>query len=150
MTRKETLTIAEDWFKSKKWEPFTFQRQTWNAFLQGKSGLLNAPTGSGKTYALMIPTVLDYIKRNPAYLEKPSSGLKCLWITPLRSLSSEIKIAADRFTHDVAPHWKTEIRTGDTSQADKAKQKKAMPDLLITTPETFHLLLATKGYEQNI
>ena len=56
---QELFTIAEDWFKNKNWSPFPFQLQTWTAFLQGKNGLLNAPTGSGKTYALWMPIVLD-------------------------------------------------------------------------------------------
>src|SRR5690606_41196519 len=64
---KDEIAIAESWFQQKGWKSFPFQKQTWEAFLQGKNGLLNAPTGSGKTYALWIPIVLNYIKNNPDY-----------------------------------------------------------------------------------
>ena len=96
MNREELFTIAENWFGKQDWKPFAFQTQTWTAFLQGKNGLLNAPTGSGKTYALWMPIVLNYIKQNPDYKTKHKSGLKAIWITPLRALSVEIKQAAER------------------------------------------------------
>lgn len=142
MTRKEKLNIAEDWFAKQHWKPFAFQKQTWNAFLQGKNGLLNAPTGSGKTYALFVPILLKHLTQK----DQPKKGLKVLWITPLRSLSQEIKLSCLRLSQDIHPSWTIETRTGDTSAADKARQKRAMPDMLITTPETLHLLLASKGY----
>ena len=52
--RQELYDIAENWFQEQNWKPFKFQKDTWKAFLQGKDGLLNAPTGSGKTYALLF------------------------------------------------------------------------------------------------
>ncbi|HZW76698.1 MAG TPA: DEAD/DEAH box helicase, partial [Flavobacteriaceae bacterium] len=54
--------LAIGWFRQQNWTPFPFQIKTWKAFLDGKHGLLNAPTGSGKTYALWIPIMLQYIK----------------------------------------------------------------------------------------
>ena len=96
MNREELYKIAENWFHNQNWKPFPFQTQTWTAFLQGKNGLLNAPTGSGKTYALWFPIILNYIKQNPDYKTKHKPGLKAIWITPLRALSVEIKQAAER------------------------------------------------------
>ena len=93
MNRKALFDVADHWFKDQGWKPFPFQTQTWTAFLQGKNGLLNAPTGSGKTYALWIPIILDYLKNNPNYKTKHQSGIKAIWITPLRALSVEIKQA---------------------------------------------------------
>lgn len=148
MNRQELFTIAEDWFKSKNWSPFPFQLQTWTAFLQGKNGLLNAPTGSGKTYALWMPIVLDYIKNNPDYKEKHIPGLKAIWITPLRALSLEIKQAAERVAEDLETGLTVGVRTGDTSASERSKQKSKMPDLLITTPESLQLMMASKGYEK--
>src|SRR6476660_3316411 len=148
MTRDQLFTIADNWFETQKWKPFPFQKQTWTAFLQGKNGLLNAPTGSGKTYALWIPVVLDYIKKNPHYLTKHKPGLKAIWITPLRALSVEIKQAAERIVNDWNVPMSVGIRSGDTTSAERAKQKDKMPDLLITTPESLQLLLATKGYDK--
>lgn len=138
--------LAESWFEAQQWKPFPFQKATWKAFLQGRNGLLNAPTGSGKTFALWFPIVLHYLKNNPDYKTRHIPGLKAIWITPLRALSQEIKQSAERVCADLGTQMTVGIRTGDTSAKDRAKQKTQMPDLLITTPESLHLLLATKGY----
>lgn len=146
MNKKELLAIAENWFNQQGWKPFPFQKKTWDAYLKGKNGLLNAPTGSGKTYALWVPIVLEYLKQNPDYKTKPQKGLKAIWITPLRALSVEIAQAATRFAEETNSGLTVGIRTGDTSQKERAAQKKSMPDLLITTPESLHLLLSSKNY----
>lgn len=146
MNREELYIIAENWFKDQGWKSFPFQTQTWTAFLQGKNGLLNAPTGSGKTYALWFPIVLDYIKKNPDFKTKHKPGLKAIWITPLRALSIEIKQAAERIIRDLDLPLTVGIRSGDTSQSERTKQSKKMPDLLITTPESLQLLLASKEF----
>ena len=148
MTKDQLYSIAENWFAQQDWKPFAFQKNTWKAFLQGKHGLLNAPTGSGKTYALWFPIVLEYIKNHPDYKIKHKKGLKAIWITPLRALSHEIKQSAERVASDLGTSLTVGIRSGDTSTSERAKQKKIMPDLLITTPESLQLLLATKGYDQ--
>ena len=146
MNREQLYAIAEKWFQDQGWKSFPFQTQTWTAFLQGKNGLLNAPTGSGKTYALWFPIVLDYMKKNPNYKTKHKPGLKAIWITPLRALSVEIKQAAERIVEDLELPLTVGIRSGDTSQSERAKQSKKMPDLLITTPESLQLLLASKEF----
>ena len=146
MNREELYKIAENWFKNQNWKPFPFQTQTWTAFLQGKNGLLNAPTGSGKTYALWFPIVLNYMKQNPDYQTKYKPGLKAIWITPLRALSVEIKQAAEQVATDLGTQMTVGIRSGDTSTSERTKQKTKMPDLLITTPESLQLLLASKEY----
>lgn len=147
-TRNQLYRIAIDWFQQQEWTPFKFQKDTWKAFLQGKNGLLNAPTGSGKTYALWFPIVLQYIKQNPNYKTSHKKGLKAVWITPLRALSQEIKQSAERVTVDLGTQMTVGIRSGDTTTKERAQQKKQMPDLLITTPESLQLLLATKGYDK--
>ncbi|HMB62597.1 MAG TPA: ligase-associated DNA damage response DEXH box helicase [Eudoraea sp.] len=146
MTKDELFKIAATWFEQQNWKPFPFQEQTWIAFLQGKNGLLNAPTGSGKTYALWFPVVLDYIHKNPQFKSRHKKGLKAIWITPLRALSHEIKQSAERITRDLETQMTVGIRSGDTSASERAQQRKTMPDLLITTPESLQLLLATRGY----
>ena len=148
MKRAELLELAENWFAQNEWKPFKFQKDTWKAYLQKKNGLLNAPTGSGKTYGLWVPIVLDYIKKNPDYKTKHKKGLKAIWITPLRALSVEIEQAATRFAEGMGTQLSVGIRTGDTSQKERAAQKKSMPDLLITTPESLHLLLSSKNYKK--
>ena len=145
-TKKQLLTVAEDWFLEQEWKPFTFQKQTWKAFLSGKNGLLNAPTGSGKTYALWVPIALEILKEKQKAKQK-KKGLRALWITPLRALSVEISQAATRFCQDIDPTITVGIRTGDTSQKERAAQKRNIPDLLITTPESLQLLLSSKKYD---
>ncbi|WP_136466858.1 ligase-associated DNA damage response DEXH box helicase [Flagellimonas onchidii] len=148
MRQSELFHIAENWFHQQDWKPFPFQKETWKAFLDGKHGLLNAPTGSGKTYALWFPIVLNYLKNNPDYKTKHKKGLKAIWITPLRALSQEIKQSAEWITQDLETQMTVGIRTGDTTTSERAKQKKSMPDLLITTPESLQLLLSSKGYDK--
>ncbi|WP_231367546.1 ligase-associated DNA damage response DEXH box helicase [Gillisia sp. JM1] len=148
LKRTELYDLGKDWFKVQGWKPFTFQTETWRAYLQNKNGLLNAPTGSGKTYALWVPIVLEYIKNNPDYKTKQKKGLKAIWITPLRALSVEIEQSAKRFAEEMGTQLTVGIRTGDTSQKERAAQKRMMPDLLITTPESLQLLLSSKGYDK--
>jgi ATP-dependent Lhr-like helicase len=127
------------WFDEKGWNPFPFQIESWENFLAGNSGLLNAPTGSGKTYALWIAYLLSKLNH------KPSKGLKFLWVLPLRALSKDIQSAMQEAAFDFGYDWKIEIRTGDTSTKDRQRQKKTPPDCLITTPESLHLLLSQKN-----
>ncbi|NND14971.1 MAG: ligase-associated DNA damage response DEXH box helicase [Eudoraea sp.] len=148
MSQEPLTKIALDWFDSQGWKPFPFQERTWKAYLEGKNGLLNAPTGSGKTFALWFPIVLEYIRNNPLYESEHSKGLKAIWITPLKALSLEIRQSAERVNLDLNTQLTVGIRTGDTSTAERAKQKKNIPDLLITTPESLHLMLGTKGYKK--
>ncbi|WP_396178513.1 ligase-associated DNA damage response DEXH box helicase [Flavobacterium sp.] len=148
MNQKELITIGKSFFKRQGWTAFAFQLETWNAFLQGKNGLLHAPTGSGKTFALWIPIALHLIRKNKNFKEKLPPGVKAIWITPLRALSVEIKQAAEKMVLDLDLPLTVGIRTGDTSASERVKQKTKMPDLLVTTPESLQLLLATKGYDK--
>lgn len=143
--KKEAFQKKIDhWFKTQGWKPFQFQKDTWKAYLEGKSGLLNAPTGSGKTYALWIPILTELM--DSLENEKPKTGLKAIWITPLRALSLEIKQSIEKLITDLDLPFQVGIRTGDTSASQRAKQKRNMPDFLITTPESLQLLLASKNY----
>lgn len=136
-------TFAEAYFFNQGWEPYGFQAETWRAIGRGESGLLNAPTGFGKTYAVWFG-ILDhyYHRRGPARKKR----LHALWITPLRALSKEIYLAAQRVSDELELDYRVELRTGDTSQSARQKQKTNSPEALITTPESVHLLLASKGY----
>lgn len=129
------------WFATQGWSPQPFQREVWAHMAEGRSGLLNAPTGTGKTYAVWCGVV------NHALLHGVKThGLKAIWITPLRALAGEIAESAQRMCDSVGLDWKVGVRTGDTSTKERAAQKKALPQLLVTTPESLHVLLATKGY----
>ncbi len=137
----------ENWFEGKKWSPFGWQRKVWDAFLDHKSGLLNAPTGSGKTFALFMPALIRWIESHPEdYQTKENNGLQLLWITPLRALARNLESIMQEVVDDLGIPWSIQRRTGDVSSAIKQKQKKQMPEVLIITPESLHVLLAQKGY----
>lgn len=138
----------EQWFIQRGWEPFDYQREVWEAFLSGKNGLLNAPTGSGKTYALYMPLLINWIDKHPeTYNELADNGLQLLWITPLRALARDIEQALQRAVDDLDIPWQVARRTGDVSSYKKQKMKEQMPEVLITTPESLHILMAQKGYK---
>ncbi|MEY2923904.1 MAG: hypothetical protein RLZZ337_444 [Bacteroidota bacterium] len=138
---KEALQQAEHWFKARNWKMFDFQKECLHHYFHGKHGLLNAPTGSGKTFALGVPAMLaDKLKGDY------KSGLKVLWITPLKALSVDIANALQEAADELDTGWKVERRSGDISAAKKANQLKNSPDCLITTPESLHIMLARKGY----
>ncbi len=139
--------IIREWYRQKNWEQFAFQQEMEDAYLRGFSGLLNAPTGSGKTFALFLPFLADFINKHPdTYTHQTNNGLLMLWITPLRALTNDIKKAMQEVCDEIGLPWKIMTRTGDTSAADKQALKKKLPDDRATTPESLHLMLAQKEY----
>lgn len=135
----QDISIAEGWFKDKGWTAFPFQKETWHAYLDGKSGLLNAPTGSGKTYAIWLGCVLEALA-NPGKVK----GLQIIWVTPLRALAKDICSAMNEVNDDLNMGWDIALRTGDTSQSERQRQKRSMPQTIVTTPESIHVLLSQK------
>ncbi|NRA93387.1 MAG: DEAD/DEAH box helicase, partial [Psychroserpens sp.] len=121
--------------------PFKFQEQTWSRYSNGYSGMVVAPTGFGKTYSVFLAVVIDYLN-NPKRYKK---GLKLLWISPLRSLAKDLVKAMSAAVEEIGLDWEVAVRNGDTPQAVRRKQERLMPDILITTPETLHLLFSQKN-----
>ena len=140
----EIIEIGKEWAASKGWEVFDFQKNTWAAFLDGKSGLLNAPTGSGKTYALWVPAALEALRYHEKHEVMP--GVQVLWVTPLRALAKDIQSAMQSFCDDLDLRWNIGLRTGDTPAAERKKQKKESPQALVITPESIHILLSQSDY----
>jgi len=138
--------VIQDWYQRKDWEQFPFQREMEAVYLAGYSGLLNAPTGSGKTFALFLPFLADFINKHPDYKTRRDNGLQMLWITPLRALTNDIRKAMQEVCDDLEIPWKIATRTGDTPAAEKASLKKKLPEVLLTTPESLHLMLAQREY----
>ncbi|MEM9808064.1 MAG: DEAD/DEAH box helicase, partial [Cyanobacteria bacterium P01_D01_bin.56] len=137
----QTLTPILDWFKRQQWRPLTFQQQTWDAYLAGHSGLIQVPTGSGKTYAATMGPIADM-------LANPGKGMQLLYLTPLRALSRDIEKSIHRPITDMGWPLQVESRTGDTKASQRARQKKKLPEVLITTPESLSVLLSYKGAVQ--
>jgi ATP-dependent Lhr-like helicase len=139
--------VIQQWYKQKRWKQFPFQKEMESVYLCGYSGLLNAPTGSGKTFALFLPFLADYINKYPdTYTTQKNNGLLMLWITPLRALTNDIRKAMQEVCDELGIPWRIMTRTGDTSAAEKAALKKKLPEVLLTTPESLHLMLAQKEY----
>jgi ATP-dependent Lhr-like helicase len=127
----------EAWFAARGWTAFAFQRAVWQAALEGQSGLLHASTGSGKTYALWFAALL-----RGAAVKRKKAGLRLLWITPMRALAADTLRALQESGAELAPAWRLGARTGDTTSAQRARQATALPDVLVTTPESLTLLLS--------
>ena len=136
----EGLRIINNWMAEKGQAPFPFQMQTWQRYANGYSGMVVAPTGFGKTFSVFLAVVIDYLN----YPERYQKGLKLLWISPLRSLAKDLAKAMSEAVEEIGLDWSVQVRNGDTPTATRRKQERLMPDVLLTTPETMHLLFSQK------
>ncbi|MEY4360161.1 MAG: hypothetical protein RLZZ631_1647 [Cyanobacteriota bacterium] len=130
----KALAPIEAWFAQQGWTPMDFQRQCWQAYLAGESGLLQVPTGSGKTYAAVMGPIADMLTA--------PGGLQLLVITPLRALSRDLALAIEQPIKAMGWPLRVAIRNGDTATHERSKQLRKPPEILITTPESLSVLLA--------
>ena len=141
--------VITQWLQGRGYRAFGYQEEAWQHINTGKSGLVNAPTGTGKTFSVFLGSLIQFIDQNPnSYQTKSKNGLQLIWITPLRALAKDIGRAMEEVISELAMQWKVGIRNGDTSISDRQKQKRQMPEVLIITPESLHLLLAQKHYPE--
>ncbi|NPE46046.1 ligase-associated DNA damage response DEXH box helicase [Sphingobacterium sp. arapr2] len=140
ITHSEGFKIVSRHFESLGNTPFEFQVKTWDKYMRGYSGMVIAPTGFGKTFSVFMAVLIDYMNHPQRY----QKGLKLLWITPLRSLAKDLARAMQTAIDDIGLDWIVQVRNGDTDPRIRAQQTKAMPDILLVTPESLHLLLAQK------
>ncbi len=126
------------WFASRGWKPFAFQREVWDAYRRGESGLIHAATGTGKTYAAWLGALQEWMEGDG----EANPPLRVLWITPLRALVADTEQSLRTPLRDLKIPWRMESRTGDTKASLRAKQEKRLPTALVTTPESLALLLA--------
>jgi len=138
------LTIIHNWMAKKAQAPFPFQTQTWQRYGNDYSGMVVAPTGFGKTFSVFLAVVIDYLN----HPEKYPKGLKLLWISPLRSLAKDLAKAMTEAVDDIGLDWSVQVRNGDTPTSVRRKQERLMPDVLLTTPETLHLMFSQKKNKQ--
>lgn len=134
------IHLLKSWFEEKNWKAFTFQERVWQAIQENKSGMLTAPTGSGKTYAVALGLLAKQLSENTK-----KKGVQLIWVTPIRALSLEIELSLKIATNELGINWRVERRTGDTSSTIKQRQRKNMPEILVTTPESLHVLLSGNG-----
>ena len=92
MPLKETIgyRVIHEWMNAEGRTPFAFQEEAWEQILAGRSGLVNAPTGCGKTFSVFLGALIDFINAHPTdYQTRSGGGLQLLWISPLRAPSSD-------------------------------------------------------------
>ncbi len=135
---EEAWDTVRRWFERNGWMPWPYQTEAWQAFLAGKDGLIQVPTGAGKTYAALMGPLLDLMINPP----ETDEGLCLLYITPLRALTRDIESAINRAVVGMSLNLRIESRTGDTTNSQRARQRKGLPHILLTTPESLSLLLS--------
>ncbi|WP_417429902.1 ligase-associated DNA damage response DEXH box helicase [Halpernia sp.] len=140
----EGYKIIQNWLAEKSFSPFEFQLKTWDKYNRGYSGMVISPTGFGKTFSVFLAIITDYLNNPKQYKD----GLKLLWISPLRALAKDIAKTMTDAISEIGLDWTVGVRNGDTPLSEKAKQVKKMPDILLVTPETLHLLLAQKNHQR--
>jgi ATP-dependent Lhr-like helicase len=131
-----------DWFAARGWSARPHQLALLEHARAGRSALLIAPTGAGKTLAGFLPTLIDIAAR-PRW--KPGTrrrGLDTLYISPLKALAVDIERNLEAPVAEMGIAVSIETRTGDTSASRRQRQKLIPPDILLTTPEQLALLLA--------
>ena len=130
------VRLARGWFEREGRAPFPFQEAMWHAYWRGESGLLNAGTGTGKTFAAWFGPLLQP-DPTPERL-----GVRVLWLTPLRALARDLVAGLREPLRALAPAWQVQERTGDTSSTVRAKQRVKPPQALVTTPESLSVMLS--------
>ena len=134
---------VKTFFLQKSWDPSLFQQQAWSAYLAGYSGLIHAPTGTGKTLAACLGPFIENLND----FSTVSTGLKMIWITPMRSLARDTEKSLREICEGIGLSWEIKRRTGDTTSAERIKIRKNPPQLLIITPESFSLMLSYEDFE---
>ena len=147
MTRKKPVVAGAaphsvaSWFAERGWQPFDFQREVWQAVAEGRSGLLHATTGAGKTYAVWLGALQAFADATlPTRTD--AAPLTVLWITPMRALAADTLAALQDTLPALAPHWSAGARSGDTGASERSAQNRRLPTVLVTTPESLSLLIS--------
>ncbi|MCX8133295.1 MAG: ligase-associated DNA damage response DEXH box helicase [Roseococcus sp.] len=123
------------WFAARGWTPRPHQLAMLEAARQGRSALLIAPTGGGKTLAGFLPSLV-------ALQEQPREGLHTLYVSPLKALAVDIARNLLAPVQEIGLDIRIETRTGDTPANRRARQRARPPQILLTTPESLLLLLS--------
>ena len=125
-----------DWIAGKGWTPLPFQEEAWSLYAKGKSGLIHAPTGTGKTLAAFLGPLSQWID------DSDPAPLQLVWITPLRALAVDTHRSLVEVLEGNRLPGSVGLRTGDTSAAERQRQRRKPPTVLVTTPESLTLLLS--------
>jgi ATP-dependent helicase Lhr and Lhr-like helicase len=139
---------AAAWMALRGWQPFAFQQEVWAAVDAGRSGMLHATTGSGKTYAVWLGMLDALLRRHPH--GRGAEPLRVVWLTPMRALASDTTKALTEPLRELALDWTIGLRTGDTPSAERARQDRRMPTVLVTTPESLTLMLTREHAREEL
>jgi len=127
-------------FAARGWVAYPYQRDSWKAYARGESGLVSVPTGAGKTYAAYGGPLAELAREGPA-LKGAAASLRVLYLTPLRAVSRDIEKALRLPIDELGLPIAVGSRTGDTGTTERSRQRKRLPEVLVTTPESLTLLL---------
>lgn len=144
------LPAVSAWFRETFGEPTPPQAQGWPAIARGQSTLIFAPTGSGKTLAAFL-AALDHLWRTP----RKARGVRILYVSPLKALNQDVErnlrmpldgilATAARRGEPLEP-LSVAVRSGDTPANERQRIARRPPDILITTPESLHLMLTSRA-----
>ena len=140
------------WFTSRGWTPRRHQLALIELAKSGRSALLIAPTGGGKTLAGFLPSLVELTERRQAGKDlafaKGKGELHTLYISPLKALATDIRRNLELPIAEMQLPVRAESRTGDTPQSRRLRQRERPPDLLMTTPESLALLLSYPDAEK--
>ncbi len=138
------------WFAQRGWTPRAHQLDLLAKARDGRSVLLIAPTGGGKTLAGFLPTLVELNEsqaphglRSTGREVRRSRGLHTLYISPLKALAVDIARNLEIPVKEMGLPVRLETRTGDTPASKRQRQRRDPPDILLTTPEQLALLLAS-------
>ena len=145
---QDPTVVLDPFFEARSWTPFPFQRETWQAYLEGHSGLLHARTGLGKTLAAFLGPVAEAIHERRSSAGSPPCTI--LWLTPLRALAQDTLRSLREPLEALGLDWEVEARTGDTSAHRRAKLRERLPFCLVTTPESLSLMLTYEDFRERL
>jgi ATP-dependent helicase Lhr and Lhr-like helicase len=142
------------WFASRGWQPRAHQLDLLAKARTGRSVLLIAPTGAGKTLAGFLPSLVDISEpaagqrrsarlRSVGHDVRREGGLNTLYISPLKALAVDIARNLEQPVAEMGLPIRIETRTGDTPASKRQRQRRDPPDILLTTPEQLALILAS-------
>jgi ATP-dependent Lhr-like helicase len=136
-----------EWFAARGWSPRPHQIALLERAAAGRSALLIAPTGAGKTLAGFLPSLVALSRRDPRRKQR-SKSLHTLYVSPLKALAVDIRRNLIQPVEEMKLDVRLETRTGDTPAHRRQRQQYDPPDILLTTPEQVALLIASRGAER--
>ena len=143
MNEKRDLSLLParfaTWFQSRGWAAHDHQLAVLAAVQAGRSALLIAPTGGGKTLAGFLPSLVELAESDP---KTKRTGIHTLYISPLKALTVDVARNLETPIAEMGLPIESETRTGDTPQNRRQRQRKHPPHILLTTPESLALLLS--------